>query len=153
MTDTPSPAEAELIAAARDAATHAHAPYSGFHVGAALRLKNGDIITGCNLENASYGMTLCAEAVALGTANAAGHLRNVAAIAIIGGRPSPAGLSGSQPTAPCGRCRQMLMEAAQLAKVKPFPVICASGDGTRVDIHTLGGLLPHAFGPADLDIH
>ena len=68
---------ADLIAAARVAARHAHAPYSRFAVGAALLLTDGSIVTGTNFENASYGLSLCAETVALATANAAGRLRDV----------------------------------------------------------------------------
>ena len=76
----------ELVAAARDAALNAHAPYSGFGVGAALLLDDGEIISGCNFENASYGLTLCAETVAIATANAQGKLRQIKEIAVIGGK-------------------------------------------------------------------
>ena len=74
-----------LIDAARAVSANAHAPYSGFGVGAAVLLSDGSIVTGCNFENASYGMTLCAEAVALATVNAQGKLREVREIAVIGG--------------------------------------------------------------------
>ena len=72
---------ADLIAAARAAARHAHAPYSNFAVGAALLLADGGIVTGCNFENASYGLSLCAETVALAKANSDGKLRQVVEVA------------------------------------------------------------------------
>lgn len=131
---------AELIEAARGAAANAHAPYSGFKVGAALLLADGSIVTGCNFENASYGLTLCAETVVLATANAQGRLREVREIAIA---------AGTNPCRPCGRCRQVLTEAAQLAGVDLL-VHCASADGKRQETHKLSALLPLAFGPADL---
>lgn len=144
--------QAELIDAARKAATHAHAPYSGFGVGAALLLDDGRIVTGCNFENASYGLTLCAETVALATANAQGDLRRVVEIAVIGGKLGDDGaLSGSDPVTPCGRCRQMINEAASLSGCD-IPIHCASADGFAVMTLPLSALLPHAFGPADLGI-
>ena len=140
---------ADLIAAARTAARHAHAPYSGFGVGAALRLADGSMITGCNFENASYGLALCAETVALATANAAGKLRDVREVAVIGGIIRNGMISGSAPVRPCGRCRQILNEAAQLAK-HDLIIHCASADLSVVEVHRLSDLLPHPFGPADL---
>ena len=82
-----------LVEAAREAARHAHAPYSRFAVGAALLLGDGTIVTGTNFENASYGLSLCAETVALATANAQGRLADVVAVAVIGGMMGPV-LSG-----------------------------------------------------------
>lgn len=142
----------DLIDAARAAARNAHAPYSRFGVGAALLLDDGRIVTGCNFENASYGLTLCAETVALATANSMGDLRRVAQVAVIGGILDDEGaLSGSDPVRPCGRCRQMLHEAASLAK-RDIAVHCSSADGTVVETHALSALLPFAFGPGDLGI-
>ena len=140
-----------LIKAAQTAARHAHAPYSGFGVGAALRLADGSIITGCNFENASYGLSLCAETVALATANTAGKLREVREVAVIGGIIKDGMISGSAPVRPCGRCRQILNEAAQLAK-HDLIIHCASADLNVVEAHKLSDLLPHPFGPADLGI-
>lgn len=141
-----------LIAAARQAARNAHAPYSRFGVGAALLLADGTTITGCNFENASYGLSLCAETVALATANAAGRLADVLAIAVIGGMISDEGLpTGTKPVGPCGRCRQVINEAAQIGK-RDIIVWCAGAEGDAVERHLLSELLPHAFGPADLGV-
>lgn len=139
-----------LIEAAIAAARNAYAPYSKFAVGAALLLEDGTIIPGTNIENASYGLSLCAETVALAAANVAGRLKDVVAVGVIGGvRQSGSGLAGSEPVYPCGRCRQMLNEAAQLGG-RDLIVYCASGDGQTIARHTLSELLPHAFGPDDL---
>lgn len=144
-------AGAVLIDAAREAAVNAHAPYSGFGVGAALLLTDGTIIPGTNMENASYGLSLCAETVAVASANSAGRLRDVVAIGIVGGRLTRMGLTGGEPVRPCGRCRQILNEAAQLGG-RDIVVHAASGDGLTIERHLLSELLPHAFGPADLGL-
>jgi cytidine deaminase len=141
-----------LITAARQAAKNAHAPYSHFGVGAALLLTDGTTVTGCNFENASYGLTLCAETVALATANSAGRLADVLAVAVIGGKIGADGnVTGTEPVGPCGRCRQVINEAAQIGK-RDIVVWCAGAEGDAVDKHMLSELLPFAFGPADLGI-
>lgn len=140
-----------LIAAARAVAANAHAPYSGFGVGAAVRLADGTIITGCNFENASYGLTLCAETIALGTANALGKLREVREIAVIGGVISDGTICGDKPVRPCGRCRQVINEAAQLSEYDT-KIHCSSADGSVVELYRISELLPHPFGPADLGL-
>lgn len=140
-----------LIEHALEAARNAHAPYSKFGVGAALLLTDGSIIPGTNFENASYGLSLCAETVALATANAAGRLRDVVAVGIVGGSIGPAGLVDQGPIYPCGRCRQVLNEAAQMGD-RDLIVYCASADGSVMRRHSLSELLPHAFGPGDLGI-
>jgi len=91
----------ELITAARRARRRAHARFSGFKVGAALETVDGTIITGCNIENASYGLTICAERVAMFKALSEGH-RSFRRIAIVADRVTP--------TPPCGACRQILWE-------------------------------------------
>ncbi|WP_267349354.1 cytidine deaminase [Sphingomonas sp. GM_Shp_2] len=139
-----------LIAAARAAAVHAHAPYSRFAVGAALLMKDGSIVTGANVENASYGLSLCAETVAVATASAAGRIREVVAVGVIGGAMDGTGrATGTTPVSPCGRCRQVLNEAAQLGGVD-LPVHCGSAEGDAIRSYRLSELLPDAFGPADL---
>jgi cytidine deaminase len=140
-----------LIAAARGAARNAHAPYSNFAVGAALLLTDGSVITGCNFENASYGLSLCAETVATARANAEGRLRDVVAVGIIGGMMTGGAAQGSDPIRPCGRCRQVLNEAAQMGG-RDLAVYCAGAEGEAYEAHRLSDLLPHAFGPGDLGI-
>lgn len=141
-----------LIAAARTAARHAHAPYSNFGVGAAVLLTDGTVVTGANFENASYGLSLCAETVALATVSAQGRLRDVAEIAVIGGPIGADGLpTGTAPVSPCGRCRQVINEAAQLGK-RDLPVHCGAAEGDAVASYRLSELLPQAFGPGDLGI-
>lgn len=140
-----------LIEAARDAARRAYAPYSKYHVGAALLLRNGDVVTGANVENASYGLTLCAETAAVAKIANEGWIGDLAAVAIVGGRPDGGALLGSEPVHPCGRCRQILNEAAQRSKTDIL-VHCASGDGSAVQSYRLSELLPAAFGPKDLGL-
>jgi cytidine deaminase len=142
-------AGAVLIEAAREAARNAHAPYSNFAVGAALLLSDGEIVTGANFENASYGLSLCAETVALATANSRGSLREIVALGVIGGRVDGDRLIGDSPVRPCGRCRQLLAEAAQLGG-RDIVVHCASADGSMIARHLVSELLPFAFGPADV---
>jgi cytidine deaminase len=93
--------ETSLVAAARRAREHAHAAFSHFKVGAALETAGGDVITGCNIENASYGLTICAERVAMFKALSDGH-RSFKRIAIVADTEAP--------TPPCGACRQILWE-------------------------------------------
>jgi len=141
-----------LVSAARTAALNAHAPYSRFGVGAAVLLADGSVVTGANFENASYGLSLCAETVALATANSAGRLRDVVAIAVIGGAMDAGGVPrGLAVVGPCGRCRQVINEAAQMGG-RDVTIWCAAAEGDAVQRHSVSDLLPHAFGPADLGI-
>ena len=139
----------KLVRAAIDAAHNAYAPYSNFHVGAALLLDDGQIVTGANFENASYGMTLCAETVAIAKANSDGQMRKIVAIAVAGGPKSSEGgaVIGSEPISPCGRCRQVIKEVADEVVID-LPVHCAHASG--YETHLLSELLPHGFGPANL---
>ena len=142
--------EEQLIAAARAAAAHAHAPYSRFAVGAAALLTDGSIVTGTNFENASYGLSLCAETVAIATLNAQGRLGDVVAVGVVGGVMDETGVArGSAPIRPCGRCRQVLNEAAQMGG-RDLVIHCSGAEGDRVETYRLTDLLPDAFGPADL---
>ena len=135
-----------LIAAARDAATGAYAPYSQFHVGAALGFADGSVVTGANVENASYGLTLCAETVAVGKALSEDWRGKLEAVAVIGGKAGAVG--AGDPVTPCGRCRQMLNELAVLGKTDPT-VWCVGED--EVLEMALSELLPRSFGPSSLD--
>ena len=134
-----------LIAAALAAAEKAYAPYSGFHVGAALGFADGSVVTGANVENASYGLTLCAETVAVGKLLSDGQRGQLEAVAIVGGKAGAVGVGA--PVSPCGRCRQVLNEVAQLGGTDPI-VLCVGADAV-LEVR-LSALLPHAFGPADL---
>ena len=121
-----------LRAAAREVATHAYAPYSKLRVGAAALVDDGRIVTGCNVENASYGLTLCAECGLVSALHASGGGRLIAFACVNG--------DTGEPLAPCGRCRQLLFEAG--------------GAALKIDTNagpvSLGALLPGAFGPDDL---
>lgn len=129
-----------LIAAARRALDNSYSPYSNFRVGAALRFADGTVVTGTNIENASYGLALCAETVAVAKAMDDGHRGGLEEVAVIGDTAAP--------ITPCGRCRQVLNELAELGGTDPV-VWCAGEDG--VVQTTLSTLLPRAFGPASLD--
>ncbi len=129
----------ELIDAACQAAQHSYSPYSKFPVGAALRFADGSIVTGTNIENASYGLALCAETVAVSKAMADGARGGLEAVAVTG--------PGTEPITPCGRCRQVLNELAQLGGTDP-EILCVGPDEVRR--LRLSDLLPHAFGPASL---
>lgn len=126
--------DASLLTAAREAATRAYAPYSRFQVGAALEAEDGRLFTGCNVENASYGLTVCAERVAVMAGVAAG-CRLFKRIAIAAG-------TGNEPATPCGACRQVLAEFARPG----FEVLMTTLDQPRsLRCYKLGDLLPHAF--------
>ena len=123
----------ELVEAARAAREHAYAPYSSFKVGAAVRSASGAIHRGCNVENASYGATLCAERAALAALVAAGETHAVA-LAVY--------TESDEPTMPCGICRQVLFELAAPPK-EALPVSVAGPSGSKKT--TLGALLPEPF--------
>lgn len=132
-----------LLEAARKAAGGAYAPYSNFHVGAALLMADGSIVTGANVENASYGLSLCAETVAVAAIlSGGGQGAKLVAVAVTGGAPGAPGQGAT--VTPCGRCRQMLNEVAQLGGTDP-QVFC-DGEGEVLETR-LSALLPHAFGP------
>jgi cytidine deaminase len=137
---TTSAQEKRLIAAARQARVKAYAPYSQFCVGAAILTEGGLVFTGCNVENATYGATLCAERSAVAAMVTAGERAAVACAVVSGAAP---------PAAPCGICRQVLFEFAP-----NLIVILASVDerGRVMPSHTdtmrLSALLPRAFGLA-----
>ena len=126
-----------LISAANQARANAHAPYSGFAVGAALVDEQGGIHIGCNVENAAYPQGQCAEATAIGSMVAAGG-HQISIIVITGPE-------GGAACTPCGGCRQRIREFA----APDTPIIICSG-GKIIAEHTLADLLPHSFGPENL---
>ena len=141
--------ERRLIASARDASMNAYAPYSGFAVGAAVRAGSGAVFTGANLENAAYGLGICAEVSALTKANSAADY-HIEAIAVVGHKftdPHDA----SQVVTPCGRCRQLIFEASQIARTDVLVFSC-SGDLQHIREAVISELLPEAFGPKNLDL-
>ncbi len=128
-----APRDEDLLAAAARALARAHAPYSRYRVGAAVRAADGAVYTGVNVENASYGLTVCAERHAVAAAVAAGATRLTAAAVVADGDAEPF---------PCGACRQVLAEFMDDAA----PVAVARlGDPGGARHTTLGALLPHAF--------
>lgn len=137
--DSLPPEHRELIQRALGVRAHAYAPYSSFWVGAALRTESGAIYTGSNVENASYGLSICAEVASLTAASSAGD-RKVRAIAIVGG---PKDAEGPLIT-PCGRCRQFISEFAQ-ADGHDVLVLLADTAGRSASQHSISELLPGAF--------
>lgn len=133
--------EKYLIEQAVEARSLAYAPYSHFQVGAALLTKQGKVYKGCNIENAAYTPSNCAERTAIFKAVSEGE-REFAAIAIVG---SMEGESNTLPTGPCGVCRQVMAEFCSL----DMPVIIAKSPADYITM-TLGELLPLSFGPANL---
>ncbi len=129
----------ELIALAAQARKMSYAPYSGFCVGAALLGKSGKVYTGCNVENAAYTPTNCAERTAVFKAVSEGE-REFSAIAIVGGK----GEETAEFCAPCGICRQVLAEFCD----GDFPVVLGTPESYKA--YTLSELLPFSFGKADL---
>lgn len=138
-----------LIALARKAALKAYAPYSKFHVGCAIESVDGEVVTGANMENACYRLGLCAEQSALTAAQHEFGLGKVARIAVAGGGMGSGGLTGDLACTPCGGCRQAILEAAQLSG-RDVVILCSSGDGSAIERHRIGELIPHGFGPANL---
>jgi cytidine deaminase len=139
----------QLVEAAQEASARAYAPYSGFAVGAAVRTAKKNVFIGANLENASYGVTMCGEVTALTRANAEDDF-DIEAIAVVGHKFTDP-MDASQVVTPCGRCRQMIAEAAQLVN-RDVRVLSCNGDLTRIVEAKISELLPEAFGPASLGL-
>lgn len=138
--------QAQALEAAEAVLERSYSPYSGFSVGACLVSDDGELVTGTNVENAAYGSTICAERTALVRANAEGR-RAFRGIAIIGrGQDPPAEPSV---TGPCGACRQMLYEFAELAGNDPWVVLSTPGR-EQLEVTSVRALLPFGFGPGNL---
>ena len=133
--------DTELIAIAKKAAENAYAPYSEFTVGAALLCENGRVYTGCNIENAAYGPTNCAERTAFFKAVSEGE-RSFSAIAVVGGR----NLDFKDFFTPCGVCRQVMAEFCD----ENFRVLIAKNTEEYLDL-TLADILPYGFSREKLD--
>ena len=127
----------DLIEAARQARLKAHAPYSKFLVGAAVRDEQGRVFAGCNVENAAYPQGWCAEPSAIAALVMAGG-RRITEVAVMG--------NGDQLCTPCGGCRQKLREFAQ----DDLKIHCCTAEGVLIRTFTLGELLPFSFGPENL---
>lgn len=140
----------ELIDAARQSALNAYAPYSRFSVGCAIESVDGAVVTGVNVENACYRLGVCAEQSALSAAHLAFGLANVSRIAVAGGDGSGQSLAGEIVCTPCGGCRQAIYEASCLSG-RDIEIICSSGDGVTVKRYMLSNLIPHGFGPKNLE--
>ena len=128
-----------LLDLAEEARDHSYAPYSKYHVGAALLTADGQVYQGCNIENAAFTPTNCAERTAFFKAVYDGH-RAFKAIAIIA--------TGEEMCFPCGVCRQVMAEFCD----RDFIIITANKDRSKVDVSPFETLLPHSFGPKDLDV-
>ena len=134
----------QLLELARAAAAKAYAPYSSFNVGCAVESVDGEVVTGANMENACYRLGICAEQSALTAAQHKFGLDKVARVFVVGGTDSTV-------CTPCGGCRQAILEAAQLSG-RDVEILCGSGDGSAVERHTIGELIPFGFAPANLDV-
>ena len=147
--DDLSAQDRDLAHAALAAAAHAYAPYSGYAVGAALRTRSGVVYRGCNVENAAYGVVLCAEVGALAAANVEGAGAAVQVIAVTGRLLAADAPRSAAVVTPCGRCRQLLFEASQRAH-DDIRVLCCNHDLSRIEVTSIAALLPTGFGPASL---
>ncbi len=134
-----------LIREAKEAVKASYAPYSGYNVGAALLAKNGTVFRGCNIENAGYTATNCAERTAFFKAVSEG-VTDFEAICVIGGRGAKDGAPLTEYAPPCGVCRQVMME---FCNPETFQIILAA-DEEQYEIFTLKELLPLGFGPSSL---
>ncbi|MGH7203565.1 MAG: cytidine deaminase [Candidatus Levyibacteriota bacterium] len=141
--------EQDLLASARGALDNTHSIYSRFKVGAAIQLKNGDIIPGSNQENAAYGSTICAERAALMSLGSSGNKTEMQKLAVIGTGDD---IETTSPVTPCGSCRQVIREYQDLSG-EPTVILAA---GSKGDIWRfpdgIDSLLPLGFGPKDLGL-
>ena len=136
-----------LVSAAQKVMARAYNLYSSFYVGASVLTKSGNTFSSANMENSSYGLSVCAEVGAIQQALSAAD-PEITAIAICGGyKPDSGGLI----TTPCGRCRQLIYESGQIANTD-IEVICANADLSSILVAKISDLLPYPFGPKDLKL-
>lgn len=136
-----NPQDAELLRLAHEATNNSYAPYSKFHVGAAARLANGKVVSGCNIENAAYPSGLCAERVTLFAAQAQYPGVPIEALAITAHSESK---TIDEPVAPCGACRQVMVETEQRSGV-PLRVLCQGEKGPIMAFDGIESLVPFVF--------
>jgi cytidine deaminase len=139
-----------LLREAQKAALSAYAPYSRFVVGAAVETADGKIYRGCNMENASYGLTICAEVGALQSALQHGRFDKVRRIAVVGGAADFDATAAGDPVTPCGRCRQLIFEASECSNLD-VDVWCADLALTTFANEPISKLLPAVFAPKSLN--
>ena len=139
--DELGPQDAELMRLAHEATNNSYAPYSKFHVGAAVRLANGEVVTGNNIENAAYPSGLCAERVAMFAAMARYPGVAIEALAITAHSGS---CQINEPIAPCGACRQVMVEVEQVSK-RPLRVMCQGETGPIMAFDGVETLMPFVF--------
>lgn len=130
-----------LLRQAHEATANSYAPYSRFHVGAAALLANGEVVTGCNIENAAYPSGLCAERVALFAAQAKFPDVPVVALAVVA---HSATKTLAEPAAPCGACRQVMVEVEQRSK-RPMRILCQGETGPVMAFDGIESLMPFVF--------
>jgi len=139
--------EKKLLEEAEKVMENAYNPYSNFFVGAAILTKDDKIITGTNVENAAYGSTICAERSAILRANSMGYKMYKAVAIIARGQD----FDTTEVTAPCGSCRQMLYESAQISE-ENLTIIMSTTKKDKILVSSIEELLPLAFGPKDIGI-
>lgn len=133
--------DAELLRCAHEATANSYAPYSKFHVGAAVRMANGDIVTGNNIENAAYPSGLCAERVTLFAAMAKYPGMPILALAVVAHSETK---TIAEPAAPCGACRQVIVEVEQSSK-RPLRILCQGETGPVMAFDGIESLMPFVF--------
>lgn len=139
----------KLLKAAVDIRKNCYAPYSSYFVGAAVETSCGSIYSSVNFENASYGVTSCAEAGAIQAAVADGKIADIVRIAVVGGHGRDSHSHNDQLVTPCGRCRQVLIEVANAGQ-RDIEVWCATPDLKKIHRFTAKELLPSDFGSDNL---
>lgn len=142
--------ERALVLAAREATALSHSPYSHFCVGCAVLLQDGGIITGANQENASYGMSVCAERTTIFSIHNMGKKGQIHSIAVTARPENGFGYVGKKPVAPCGACRQVIKESEDLAGSPILFLMDCYDDENIARVIGIDSLLPLAFGPSDL---